>query len=767
MSGTVFKSTSRGFIPPGFGVYIHIPFCVRKCPYCDFNSYGVGTGEPELAAPYTEAVCRELTTLLESAAFRGRTVESIFFGGGTPSLLSAAKIKSIFDTIRSHAPIAPDAEITLEANPGTVLEALGREKLADLRQIGINRVSFGGQSFSPRKLELLGRIHKPEEIGEAIANARAGGFDQINCDLIFGVKGERLEEWKSDLEQLTALKPEHISAYGLTIEPGTEFGRMARQGLRMDEDDEVQAEFFEQTQSVLEGQGYLQYEVSNFAPSGNESRHNINYWRRGEYAGAGAGAHGFARSEEHPWGRRTMNLPRPEHYIERVRAAGKGEHTAEVLTREQAELEFLSLGLRTKEGVSSERFEESFGRRIFGGDLSEVERFELDGLMECREGRMRMTKRGLLFLNTVVERLAQCLLVLIAVCASFHGGMSQAAEPKPKIGAILPLTGELAHFGKPIQEGMELAVKELGAEGFSVLYEDDQSMNRTAALSGATRLVNVEKVSAVVNIAVNSMSAISPMLNRAKVPGIVVWDSNRLLLAQGDYIFGFGYATELAGEDLADYAYSKLGLRNIAIIANNDEWSELITASFKSRFEKLGGKLPMAEQVNVDSSDLRTLILRAKQLKVDGMYAPMIGRSLTSWISQSKELKFEGVRLSGDGLGEDELKQAGEANSEGIVATQIYLQNPEFEKRYRAAFAGADSAVRLGFVGLGYDVIDCLAKLRKKAGAESFTGEKVRALLESSLCQGVTGVTDFSKGKISTKREPILRVKGGKLIPVE
>lgn len=384
-------------------IYIHIPFCVKKCPYCDFNSYGVGNDEPALAEAYTEAVCRELKFYLDNC-WLNRELCSVFFGGGTPSLLSADKLGSMLGVIRDNISLSSDIEVTIEANPGTVQEQLGLEKLAQLRELGFNRISFGSQSFSKRKLELLGRLHSPEDIIKAVGNARAAGFRRLNLDLIFGVKGETQIDYEEDILKTIAISPEHISAYSLTIEPGTEFGKLEKRGLRMVETEEIQADLFEQTQSALRSNSYLQYEVSNYSKVNEECRHNLHYWRRGNYLGIGAGAHGFLSDSISQWGKRWFNIPKPEHYIERVQKRLTGHHAEENLTIEQAKIEFISLALRTGRGLIIEhynsQFNESFCDKYSNAISSGVEHRVLE---EC-EGSIRVTNRGFILVNSVVEK---------------------------------------------------------------------------------------------------------------------------------------------------------------------------------------------------------------------------------------------------------------------------------------------------------------------------------------------------------------------------
>lgn len=382
-----------------FSIYIHLPYCVKKCPYCDFNSYGVGS-EPlgEREERYVAAVLNELRTYSEDPAWQGRGVKTVFFGGGTPSLFSSHSFAQILGTIAEGWHLTAPGEITVECNPGTVQEELGSERLEGFLRAGINRLSFGAQSFSSRKLALLGRIHSGGETVHAVQTAKRVGFTNFNLDLMFGTAGESFAEWSHDLRAILELEPTHISAYGLTIEPGTEFGRDAKRGVVFTAEEDLQAELYEHTQDTLERAGYGQYEISNYAKPGSECAHNLNYWRGGDYLAIGAGAHGYLRGSA-PM--RWANIPGPEHYIAQVRDRGVGEHRREVIDREKSELEFFSLRLRTAEGVQFSEYYEEFGERFeerFAPVFTELQAL---GLLAVDSFGARLTKRGMLFADTV------------------------------------------------------------------------------------------------------------------------------------------------------------------------------------------------------------------------------------------------------------------------------------------------------------------------------------------------------------------------------
>ncbi|MFM8319621.1 MAG: radical SAM family heme chaperone HemW, partial [Chloroflexota bacterium] len=330
-------------------VYLHIPFCIHRCGYCDFNTYA---GQEALIPRYVEALCSEIHAAARGFARHaaagappgaqppaGRlAVGTIFFGGGTPSLLSAAQMAAILDALRAACEIHPTTEITLEANPGT----LSPEHLAGLRQAGFNRISLGVQSANPVELRLLERTHDFPDVIRSVAWARQAGFDNLNLDLIFGLPEQALSSWQRTLERALALQPEHFSLYALTLEHGTPFGRLARRGLLAPPDPDAAAEMYEWAAETLARHGYVQYEISNWAlhrhaprldgpgdrqtdpaaaglsPTANPAyacRHNLQYWRSLPWLGLGAGAHGFANR------RRTVNTLVPQAYIERLSGA--------------------------------------------------------------------------------------------------------------------------------------------------------------------------------------------------------------------------------------------------------------------------------------------------------------------------------------------------------------------------------------------------------------------------------------------------------------
>jgi oxygen-independent coproporphyrinogen-3 oxidase len=373
-----------------FSLYVHIPYCDAKCPYCDFNSYAA-TRWPERA--YAEALLAEMRAAAQ-AAWQGYTVCTVFFGGGTPSLFAPATIAELLRAARGLWPFAAGAEVTLEANPGTVDEA----KLRGFRQAGVNRISFGVQSFHDQHLRTLGRIHDAAEAVAAITAARAAGFDNLNLDLIFAVPGQTVEQWDADLRAALAFAPEHISAYGLTYEENTPFHVLRRSGALTPLPEEAEVAMFTHTRAVLADHGYEAYEISNFARPGRACAHNRNYWRAGAYLGVGAGAHSFALQPAP--GLRWGNEKSPVRYIARATATGAARASEERLSERQARGEFAFLGLRCSEGFGLADFEHRFGCSADAA-FPHLRQLQRDDLVAVGSGRCRLTPRGLLIADSV------------------------------------------------------------------------------------------------------------------------------------------------------------------------------------------------------------------------------------------------------------------------------------------------------------------------------------------------------------------------------
>jgi oxygen-independent coproporphyrinogen-3 oxidase len=374
-----------------FALYVHVPWCRRICPYCDFNVYA-RRRPPEEA--YTAALVAEIAGRGAAAPWAGRRVRSVYLGGGTPSLFSPAAVGRILEAAAAVFGLVPGAEVTIEANPGTV----DRRRLAGYRAAGVNRLSLGAQSFDPAALRTLGRDHAPADTVAAVAAARAAGFANVSLDLIYAVPGTTVVDWKRDLARAVALGPEHISAYSLTYEEGTPLEAWRARGRVCPVDEESEAAMAETTAAALAAAGYERYEISSWARPGFASRHNTSYWDGSDYLGVGAGAHSFAA---HPVpGCRWVNLRRPAEWQAAVWARGSGVAHEEQLTPAKARGEFVLAGLRRLAGVDLLEFERRFASPL-AACFPQLAALRADGLVEDTGRRLRLTARGLLFADTV------------------------------------------------------------------------------------------------------------------------------------------------------------------------------------------------------------------------------------------------------------------------------------------------------------------------------------------------------------------------------
>ena len=378
-------------LKPGLSVYFHWPFCASKCPYCDFNSH-VAAGAVDHGR-WRLALLAELSHYAEET--KGRTVSSVFFGGGTPSLMEPATVAELIAAVRSYWTTGDGLEITLEANPSSA-EA-GRFR--DFRDAGVNRLSVGVQSFRAEALAFLGRGHSPAEAREAIAMA-GEHFDRFSFDMMYGLPDQTPEDWRRDLGEALGLAGEHLSLYQLTIEPGTAFYRegVAAAG------EETGATLFEITQDVLEGAGLLAYEVSNHARPGAESRHNLNIWRGGDYIGVGPGAHGRLTKDFRAEALHQIHAP--ERWLQKTEDGGHGTAKRRPLGPENRAEEILMMGLRLKEGISRVRFAAITGHGLDRAiDRDGLGRMVDGGFVEADEAGLRVTSAGRLCLNEVLRQL--------------------------------------------------------------------------------------------------------------------------------------------------------------------------------------------------------------------------------------------------------------------------------------------------------------------------------------------------------------------------
>lgn len=384
------------------GLYLHVPFCRARCSYCDFNTY---VGLEDQFESYTRALEQEIRlSAIESekaSKWEGERItpssqqaNTLFFGGGTPSLLSPAQLGRLIDACRETFDMPADAEITAECNPGTVT----LDYLRELRRRGVNRLSFGAQSANPDELKLLGREHDWQQVERAIHNARDAGFTNLNFDLIFGLPWQSLDSWQRTVEAALALDPDHISLYALTIEVGTPMYDWTRRGEVPFPDPDLAADMYDHAEVAMAGAGFEHYEISNWCKPGHECAHNLIYWRNEPYYGLGAGAHGSTVT------RRRWNVKRPAEYIARIERGESVEMNHEDIDARTSRGETMMLGLRLlNEGVSQARFAERYGApasRFYPNELDEA---ASKGLIEVTTERIRLTEKGRFVSNQALK----------------------------------------------------------------------------------------------------------------------------------------------------------------------------------------------------------------------------------------------------------------------------------------------------------------------------------------------------------------------------
>lgn len=374
------------------GIYVHIPFCQKKCAYCDFYSLTDLT----LRQPFVESLLQEMALVTSHDVLS----DTLYFGGGTPSVLTPRQIEPLMQQIRSLFTLTPDAEITMEVNPGTV----SRDYLNFLKQIGINRINIGVQSFSSDTLEFLGRIHSPGQATQAIQQARKAGFDNIGLDLIFGIPGQNASAWQDDLKTALVFAPEHLSCYILSFEKGTPLDQMRKTKTFERAPERHIADLFRITQQILEDAGYEQYEISNYARNGTggktwRSRHNLKYWSFAPYTGLGPAAHSYTAPFRH-WNVRDVGL-----YTAILARGHLPIQEREKTTIEEQITEALYLGLRTSDGIDTAHFEKTF-QMDFNQEYGEIlKALHEENLVIVENGRCALTREGMLFHDSIVERL--------------------------------------------------------------------------------------------------------------------------------------------------------------------------------------------------------------------------------------------------------------------------------------------------------------------------------------------------------------------------
>jgi len=359
------------------GLYIHIPFCIRKCAYCGFYS----VTDRSLIPAFLATLRREMALYGDWAA----SFDTLYLGGGTPSVLSSGDLEGLITDIRAAFTIAGGAEITVEVNPADITNGL----LASLRRTGVNRLNIGIQSFDDSILTLLGRRHNQGQAEEAIAAVRRAGIANLGIDLIYGVPGQSMDVWLTTLRAAIALNPDHLACYQLTLEAGTPLAERCRRGEIVLPGEALQADFFCQTSEFLEDNGYIHYEISNFARPGRESRHNRKYWNHTPYLGLGPAAHTFS-GRERCWNRRDLDA-----YIGDLESGREPIEAREILSDEQLRLEALFLGFRTRRGIGLETFKARYGRDLLADKGDMIEKLIREGLVEIRDGFLRSTRAGM------------------------------------------------------------------------------------------------------------------------------------------------------------------------------------------------------------------------------------------------------------------------------------------------------------------------------------------------------------------------------------
>jgi len=374
-------------------LYVHIPFCVHKCHYCDFNSHE--RDQPDWSA-YQQALVAELKHYNESPHYSGRSLQTIFFGGGTPSLAPPALIEAVIEAARRYCGIDADAEITLEANPGTA----DADNFTGYRQAGINRLSMGVQSLDATELRWLERIHSAEEVLLAYSMARQTGFKNINLDLMYGLPKQSISAWMTNLNAVIALAPEHLSCYQLTVEPHTKLAAThARKPYSLPDDDTALAMLYG-TRLRLSDAGYAAYEISNFAKPDLKCRHNDGYWLYHDYIGIGAGASG--KWDQADQGiTRYSNIRTPERYVESVMAVGNAINAQESLDQAQAAAEACWLGLRRSAGIDRKQFQQRFGMDVWERFQAPLQGWRSDGKLVLSDAALHLSKTGIAFADSI------------------------------------------------------------------------------------------------------------------------------------------------------------------------------------------------------------------------------------------------------------------------------------------------------------------------------------------------------------------------------
>jgi oxygen-independent coproporphyrinogen III oxidase len=393
------SSHARAALPAGrqpatqaLTIYVHIPFCIQKCGYCDFNAY---LYRDDMSHAYLAALRQEITYTAAEQPWTGYGVSSVYFGGGTPSTLAPGTLTRLLGVVGDRFPVQVDAEITVEADPGTIDPA----GLEALRAGGFNRISIGVQAFDDGLLRQLDRLHSAADARRVLAWARRSGFMDLNLDLMFGLPGQSLAAWDASLHEAAAFTPTHISVYGLTIEERTPFYRRQQHGQLALPDEEAQVAMFERADQLLTAAGYVHYEISNYALPGWRSRHNLHYWQHGQYLGFGAGAHAYLA------GYRRENERLPWRYIQAIAASGSAAGAPEFIEGARRVHEGLMVGLRLREGIDLKAFADEYGVPLEIAYAAPIAELAQAGYLQVTNGHLRLSDRGRLIADAVLSRL--------------------------------------------------------------------------------------------------------------------------------------------------------------------------------------------------------------------------------------------------------------------------------------------------------------------------------------------------------------------------
>ena len=374
------------------GVYLHVPFCRSRCSYCDFAT---GMYEPALADRYVRALVKEIEAFAVPAD--NEDIDTVYLGGGTPSLLSPLQVRTILSAVNQRFKVAHDAELTMELNPGE----LQLEVLQEFHRLGINRASFGAQTFADAELKQLGRTHTADDIRQTLRHLRAAGFDNISFDLIAALPGQKLEDWQRNLDEALALKPEHLSLYLLEVHEATPLAEQIKRGARPLPDEDLAAEMYRVMVQTVCAAGYTHYEISNFCLPGYESRHNAKYWTGAPYYGFGCSAHSFDGQ-----GRRWANERDTARYVEMVERAASPVIEVTELSENEKRAESVFLGMRMLTGISLKDYRDRFGIDLRADHPGEIDRLSEAGLIELDDDLLRLTAAGALLSNEIFARLS-------------------------------------------------------------------------------------------------------------------------------------------------------------------------------------------------------------------------------------------------------------------------------------------------------------------------------------------------------------------------